>query len=130
MLEILKDNDIRIFNLETPLSDKKLPIAKCGPSLCAKTSTIIGIKALDPTVMTFANNHSLDQGMQGLESTIDVLKQMGIEFIGVGNNSKDAIYTWVTKIRSAKIGVFVCAEHEFSGSTKNGRRGSGESLST
>lgn len=118
LLEILKDSDIRIFNLETPLADRRLPIAKHGPDLCAETSTINGIKALNPTFLTLANNHILDQGMQGLESTMTVLTQAGIAFAGVGNCSKDMVCTWITEIRDIKIGVYVCAEHEFSISTE------------
>ena len=37
-----------IFNLETPITDDFNPIAKCGPNLIAPTSTIKGIKALNP----------------------------------------------------------------------------------
>lgn len=57
--------DIRIFNLEVPLTDKEEPILKCGPNLIAPTSTINGIKALNPSLIALANNHILDQGEQG-----------------------------------------------------------------
>ena len=62
LLSLWNSVDIRIFNLEVPLTDKKAPIDKCGPNLIAPTSTINGIKALNPSLITLANNHILDQG--------------------------------------------------------------------
>ena len=69
LLALWKVADIRIFNLEVPLTDEENPIAKCGPNLIASTSTVKGIKALNPSLITLANNHILDQGLQGLKST-------------------------------------------------------------
>jgi len=69
LLSLWNAADMRIFNLEVPLTDKENPIAKCGPNLIASTSTVKGIKALNPSLITLANNHILDQGLQGLKST-------------------------------------------------------------
>ena len=69
LLSIWNSADIRIFNLEVPLTDTEDPIDKCGPNLIAPTSVIKGIKALEPSLLTLANNHIFDQGEQGLQST-------------------------------------------------------------
>lgn len=120
LLDILRSGNIRIFNLEAPLSDEKLPITKCGPNLCAETSAIKGIKMLNPTFVTLANNHILDQGQHGLASTINMLQQENIAFAGVGNNAKDVRLrcTWITEIQNIRVGIYVCAEHEFSIATE------------
>ncbi|NOH16234.1 CapA family protein [Clostridium cochlearium] len=73
LLSLWNSADMRIFNLEVPLTDKENPIAKCGPNLIAPTSTVNGIKALNPSLLTLANNHILDQGEQGLKSTEDII---------------------------------------------------------
>src|SRR5699024_6065557 len=70
-----KNVDVRIFNLEVPLTDKSKPISKKGPNLIAPTNTINGIDKLDPTLVTLANNHILDQGEEGLISTGALLKK-------------------------------------------------------
>lgn len=67
--------DMRIFNLEVPLTNEENPIDKCGPNLIAPTSTIVGIKSLNPSLITLANNHILDHGEQGLRSTQNVLNK-------------------------------------------------------
>lgn len=46
-----------------------MPIAKCGHNLIAPTSSVNGIKALNPSLLTLANNHILDQEEQGLKLT-------------------------------------------------------------
>ena len=69
---VLSEADYRIFNLEVPLTNVEAPIAKCGPNLISPPSTIAGIKALGVDFLTLANNHILDQGEQGLYSTIDI----------------------------------------------------------
>lgn len=106
--------DIRIFNLEVPLVDKERPIDKCGPNLIAPTSTVKGIKQLDPSLITLANNHILDQGEEGLKSTQDILNKNEIPFVGVGNNLSEASKPYIVEKDDTKIGIYVCAEHEFS----------------
>lgn len=72
---VLSEADYRIFNLEVPLTNVEAPIAKCGPNLISPPSTIEGIKSIGVDFLTLANNHILDQGEQGLYSTIDILSK-------------------------------------------------------
>ncbi|MFA6866940.1 MAG: CapA family protein [Clostridia bacterium] len=111
--------DMRIFNLEIPLTDKQNPITKYGPNLIASTSTINGIKALMPSLLTLANNHILDQGVQGLKSTKDMLYKNNIPFVGIGKNLSDANKPYIIKNNKLKIGIYACAENEFSIASKN-----------
>lgn len=114
LLNILNQADFRIFNLEVPLTDESTPINKCGPNLVAPTNTINGIKQIGTDLMTLANNHILDQGVQGLDSTLKVLDQEGIAYLGAGSNIDEAARAYVTEIKDVRIGVYACAEHEFS----------------
>lgn len=108
-----------MFNLEVPLVDKEDKIFKCGPNLIAPTSTINGIKKLDPSLISLANNHILDQGEEGLHSTIKLLKENGIPYIGVGENLKEANKGYILEKFGKKIGVYSCAEIEFTIATDN-----------
>jgi len=119
LIETLKEADIRIFNLETPITDKKKPIKKCGPNLIAPVSTIKGIKDLNPTLLCLANNHILDQGEEGLFSTIEVLEKENIGYIGAGENLSRASKPANVEINGVKIGIYACAEHEFSIATEH-----------
>ena len=114
LCEKLVEADARIFNLEVPLYDGDSKIKKSGPSLKAPTSTMVGIKALDPTLVSIANNHILDCGKDGLDSTIELLKENNIAYIGAGQNLSCAKKPYIIEKDGKKIGVYSCAEHEFS----------------
>lgn len=114
LLTILRSADFRIFNMEVPLTDKSAPIKKCGPNLIAPTVTIKGYKALGTDIVTLANNHILDQGVAGLHSTEDALKQSGIAYLGVGDDPTEACKPFIFECDGKKIGIYACAEHEFS----------------
>lgn len=111
--------NIRIFNLECPLIDKDYPILKKGPNLRAPTSTINGISSLKPSLVALANNHIFDHGIEGLNSTVNVLKKYNIPFIGIGKNLTDASKPYILKKNGFSIGVYACSEHEFSIATNN-----------
>lgn len=106
--------DIRIFNLEVPLTDQDNPIFKKGPNLIAPTSTIKGIKRLNPSLISLANNHIFDQGEQGLKSTQDLLRENNIPFVGAGENLTEANKPYIIERGRLKIGIYTCAENEFS----------------
>jgi poly-gamma-glutamate synthesis protein (capsule biosynthesis protein) len=114
LLSLWNSVDVRIFNLEVPITDNEDPIAKCGPNLIAPASTIKGIKALNPTLITLANNHIMDQGVQGLNSTRNILKKYKIPYVGVGDNLYEASKPYIINQDGSQIGIYACAEHEFS----------------
>lgn len=114
LLDILRNADYRIFNLEVPLTDTKEPIKKCGPNLIASTKSVAGLKQLGIDFLTLANNHILDQGEQGLWSTTEQLDRVGITYAGVGRTSSEAAKPHIVELNGKKIGIYCCAEHEFS----------------
>jgi hypothetical protein len=118
LLDIIIKADFRVFNLEVPLTDQEMPIIKCGPNLIAPTSTINGIKQFQTDLLTLANNHIMDQGTQGLDSTIKVLSENGINYVGAGTTLKEAACPYVFKRNGLRIGIYACAEHEFTIATE------------
>ena len=102
------------MNLEVPLVDVKNPIRKCGPCLIAPTESVDGIKQINPYFLTLANNHILDQGVEGLESTIRALRDHAIDFSGVGKNLTEARKPYIREIGDIKVGIYCCVEHEYS----------------
>lgn len=119
VMDLMKSADFRVFNLEVPLVNRKSPINKCGPNLIAPTSTINGIKQLKPDLITLANNHILDQGEQGLYSTIQVLKENNISCVGAGYNIYEASKPYIWERSDTYIGFYTCAEHEFTIASDN-----------
>ncbi len=120
LVEIINRSDFSIFNLEVPLTNMMDPITKCGPNLMAPTDVLPGIAAMNIDFFTLANNHILDHGSQGLESTIALLKKANIAYAGAGFNLKDASEPYTILINDIKIGIYCCAEHEFTIASENG----------
>lgn len=117
--EKMENADFRFINLEVPLCDEERPIVKCGPNLIAPTSTVKGIKAMNPDLIGLANNHTLDQDKEGLFSTFDVLSENGLSYIGAGKNLKEAQKPYIFEKNGIRIGIYNCAEHEFTIADEN-----------
>ncbi|WP_270658909.1 CapA family protein [Paraclostridium bifermentans] len=116
--DIWSSADVRVFNLEVPIFDKLNPIHKCGSNLIAPKSTINGIKALNPTLVTLANNHILDHGEEGLKSTQEILKDNYIPFTGVGDDIYQARKPYIIEHNGITLGIYACAENEFTIATE------------
>lgn len=115
---VLNKSDFRIFDLEVPLTDKETPILKHGPNLRAPTNTMKGIKAINPSLVTLANNHIMDHGNQGLISTIHLLDKYQIHKVGAGKNMKEASKPFIMEKEGIRVGIYACSDHEFSVATK------------
>lgn len=118
LIGVLDASDYTVFNLETPLADSITPIMKHGPNLIAPTSTANGLSAICSDAFALANNHILDQGSFGLESTIRTLETYGIKHFGAGMNLNEASEPLLIRKGNLSVAVYACAEHEFSIATE------------
>lgn len=111
--DVLFSADHRVFNLELALTDHPAPIVKCGPAIAAPCATVAGIRALRPSLLTLANNHVRDHGVDGLRDTMETLRAAGIPFIGAGNTVSEADRPFVLEQNGRRVCIYTCAEHEF-----------------
>jgi hypothetical protein len=119
LLSLLHSANHRIFNLELPLSDTLKPIGKDGPNLIAPAATLNGIKLLNPTLLGLSNNHIMDHDDQGMFQTIDQLSGNNIDYVGAGKNLEAAAKPRIIESGGLKIGIYACAEYEFSIAEEN-----------
>lgn len=112
--EELEKVDFRIFNLEAPITESNDKLLKCGPNLKIDPKSINGIKGLNPSLLTLANNHIMDFKEQGLKETIEVLTNNNINYVGIGENLSSLKKSHILENNGVKIGIYVCAEREFS----------------
>ena len=116
--DICNKADFVLLNLEKPLTDIISPLGMCPPDYIASTNTIRGIKLLHPTAVTLANNHIMDQREQGLQSTIEILNQKHIQYVGVGKDIQEARKPLIITKEEMRIGIYACCEKEFSFATE------------
>ena len=114
LFDILSGAEYRVFNLETPLSDKEAPILKTGPNLKAPSECINGYKAMGIDLLTVANNHTMDQGREAFLDTLATLTENEIDYIGGGASKEEAKRTKIVELCGVKIGFIAFCEHEFS----------------
>jgi len=117
LVKVWKGADIRLFNLEAPITGYEKKIRKSGPNIKIDTRAINGIKALEPTLITLANNHIMDYGVQGLKDTVSLLSKSNIPYLGVGKNIYEAKKPVIIE-KEIKIGVYVCVENEFASASE------------
>ncbi len=110
----LEKSDINITNLECPLIETGKPIPKIGPALKAPVSSIEILKRGNFNIVTLANNHILDYGIAGLQSTIDICKNSGINTVGAGLTKYEVTRPIIYRIGNKTIGFINVAENEFS----------------
>ena len=111
-LALLQAADLRIYNLETPITDAPAPIAKDGANFAVPETAVQGLKQLLPDGVCLANNHCLDQGEAGLLTTVSVLTEAGITPIGFGKGKHPQTVSYFEK-NGHRIAVVACAETEF-----------------
>lgn len=110
--------DARIFNLESPLYDGISKINKCGPHLTSSTMCLHGLSLLNPNLILLANNHIMDHGDAGLDSTLSALCSKGIDYVGVGKTAFEMKKSHIIEYNGIKIAFYNCAENEFSIATR------------
>ena len=54
-----------------------------------------------------------------MKSTTDILNKHGIPFVGIGDNLSEASKPYIIQKEEFNIGIYACAEHEFSIATEN-----------
>lgn len=118
LLKIWNNNSFKIANLEVPITDNINPIKKNGPNLIAGKKCLKGIKELNISILGLANNHILDQGESGLVDTIRLLDENKIAHVGAGMNLKEASKYKIIEVENKKVGIYACAENEFSIATE------------
>lgn len=90
LLAILQDTDFNIANLEAPfITEKNKPVnGKFG--LYQKIPDCSLLETLNIKIVSLANNHVSDFGIEGFRNTKEVLNKNNIHFFGAGETPEEA----------------------------------------
>lgn len=116
LIPTFKNADLNIVNLESPVTrrNNKDRILKTGPHLNGHSDTFNILKKLNVKLVTLANNHIMDYGKIGLESTLKKLETNEIKIVGAGINKKKAAEPFYFIKGGLKIAILNFAENEWS----------------
>lgn len=103
--DFLQDFDLRIANLEGPVTDFKSISNGAGANRLIFTFSPRFLEPLKQNfdILNLANNHTNNFGAKGLQQTRDYLTGAGISYFGDPNNQEDYLAT-TTEFNGIKLG--------------------------
>ncbi len=110
--DILLKESIILANLEGPVLERDhnlLPLPKAGPNIF---SLYLPSKK-QQLVFSLANNHIMDYGYSGLETTQSLLNNKGFKMAGAGKDIIEARRPTVVEDNGVFIGIISCCEVQF-----------------
>ncbi len=111
----VKQVDFSLVNLEAPIVEGKgTPIKKAGPNLKCSKSTIEALRYVGFKGVTLANNHFYDYGEEGALTTMSLLTEAGISYVGAGKNLEEASRVLYQSVGDKIVAFINCCEHEYS----------------
>ncbi|CAI6014900.1 CapA family protein [Cohnella sp. JJ-181] len=105
---LLESADIAAGNLEAPITTRGTPAENKQYVFKGKPEYLKGLKNAGLDVVSLANNHTLDQGWEGLSDTMDALDDIKLKHMGSGADDKEAfepVYMEHDGLTVAYIGV-------------------------
>ncbi len=106
---LLDGADLAMVNLETPLTDRGLPVVKDfvfrGPM-----EGLLALGASGVDVVANANNHTLDYRREGLEDTLAASVAAGIPLVGVGETAAVAYGPVRWRVQGTDIAIFAATQ--------------------
>jgi len=105
-LPYLQGADLTAGNLENPITGVHDPAEDKQFVFKGSPASLPALKAAGFDVVSLANNHTLDHGVQGLLETMDNLDRAGIPHMGGGRNEEEAFRPVVLEAKGLKIAYF------------------------
>lgn len=117
LLEFLENTDLVVSNLELPFcADKSLLTRK---KFFNSLDNIDLLKIYNINLVSLANNHIDDCGIQGITFTKNILEGLGIKHLGVGQNITEAITPLILSKNGIKFGFISGCKEGFFNATNN-----------
>lgn len=102
-VHLLKGADIAFGQLEAPYSEKGTPHIGRGVPRRGSSKNLSALASAGFDVISFAGNHALDYGYEAFFDTIDGLKKVGIDVVGVGKDLEEARKPVILERKGARI---------------------------
>lgn len=118
LIEYLSDTDYTVVNVEgcvgniKPSADK--PLVHTNPPECLPF-----LKKINGNVWTLANNHTTDCGREGVESTLNIAAENGIQTVGLGLDNKQAEKPIIIENDGSDIGIISLTDDQTKQATED-----------
>lgn len=103
VLSYLADADLTAGNLESPFTLRGTPALDKTYVFNGKPEALPALREAGFDVVTLANNHTLDMGVEGLLDTMQHLDEAGLPHVGAGNNDTEAFEPVILETKGIKV---------------------------
>ena len=103
--EAFRQADAVVINLECPLTSRHTPVGKKFV-FRAEPELAEGLRRAGVTHAALANNHTIDQGREGLADTYHALRKAGITPLGYGRTADEQAAPVVIRKGSLEVALF------------------------
>ncbi len=100
---VLADADVTMVNLETAVGSGGTPEAKTF-KFQAPAAVLDALEHAGVDVVSMANNHGMDYGLAGLQSTLDIKATSKVKILGIGADAAEAYAPHIAEVRGQRIG--------------------------
>jgi poly-gamma-glutamate capsule biosynthesis protein CapA/YwtB (metallophosphatase superfamily) len=111
---LLKSSDITFGNLECVLSSKGIPNPEKG-CLRGDERYIESLKAAGFSVLSLANNHTFDFGLEGYEDMSAHLESVGVRLIGAGRDLEHSRRLLTFCVNGVRVGFLAYSARDTQG---------------
>ncbi len=111
LLPLLTQTDLNLINLEAALTTSLNIVPKVF-NFKADPHKVQSLKEARIDVVNLANNHVLDYADEGLLETLTTLDHAGIQHVGAGRNSDEALAPVIKNVNGITIGILGCTDNE------------------
>lgn len=118
LVEYLHDTDYTVVNVEGCVGNitasASKPLVHANPPECVDF-----LKKINGNIWALANNHIMDCGKEGLESTLRIAGENGVQTVGAGLNMEQAARPIIIENDGADIGIIALTQEETPQATEN-----------
>ena len=111
--DLFEDCDFAFANLEGPVTERRRPAIKTGPSLRMAQDAVKYLVGAGANGVTLANNHILDFGLGGLRDTLECCARDDVLTVGAGTTEPDMNQPLVLTQGQLSVAILNYAEQEW-----------------
>lgn len=111
--QLLQDADIAFANLESPASSRGTKISPKNFTFRSTPEALDALVDASIDVVAFANNHSMDFGVEAFLDTMTHLQERGVDYVGAGKDLSEALKPFVNEVNGVKVAFLAFTQKSF-----------------
>ena len=107
--DLMSDADLAVANLETVVTECGTPSDKAF-NFRTSPQAFVALRSAGIDVVSMANNHGMDFGLEGLEDSLRYAKEANFPIMGIGQNADEAYRPFSTEINGQRIAIVAATQ--------------------